>query len=234
MPRMDEEQAAGSWLPALVETSFGMLVAAAAVVHPPAAIVAAASPALGHAVLRVLQDRTRDGQAVFDEEGVTTEDVEEAMGRNEAVFDLGRQAVEGLLDARNQAHRRVLARALASGVLDDAKVEPELRVVRTVSQLDVPEILALKVLCQPRPERANPDDPDGQRYADTVFPDEARTEWGQEAMVVEEVMAKLVGLGLAYDRATVTLGGVLHWQVTEYGRLVTTRLDAEAPLPLEE
>jgi hypothetical protein len=231
---MDEEQTENSWLPALVETSFGVILAAAALVHEPASIVAAASPAVGRAVYGVLQHRASDGRAVFDEEGVTTEDVEEAMARNAAVFDLGRQAVEGVLDARDRAHRRALARALANGVLDDAKVEPELRVVRTLSQLDVPDVLALRVLCQPRPERPAPDDPNGNRHADTVFPDEARAEWGQEALVVEEVMAKLVGLGLAYDRGTITLGGVLHWQVTRYGRLVLTRLETEAAPSAEE
>ncbi len=231
---MDEEQTELAWWPALAESSFGMLLAGVAIVFPPAAVVAAASPALGHAVRRLLQDRARDGQAVFDEEGVTTEDVEQAMERNAAVFDLGRQAVEGVLDARDRAHRRALARALANGVLDDAKVEPELRVVRAVSQLDVPDVLALGVLCQPRPERPMPGEPDGRRYADTVWPDEVRGEWGQEALVIEEVMAKLVGLGLAYDRGGITMDGLLHWHATQYGRLVMARLEDEAASSSEE
>jgi hypothetical protein len=218
---------AASWLPTVAETSFGMVLAGVSVFFPPASIVAAASPVLGHAVRSLLQERALDGQEVFDDEGVTVEAVEQALESNAAMFDLGRETVEGILDARDRGQRRLLARALAKGVLDDAKVEPELRLVRTVSQLDVPDVLALKVLCEPRAERPSPEDPNGCRYADTVWPDEVRAEWGQQSLVVEEVMARLVGLGLAFDRGSITMDGLQHWHATIYGRFVFERLAAE-------
>lgn len=217
------------WLPSLAETAVGGLAVVAGIAWPPAAFAALGAPVVGAAVARQLQVRVSDGEAVLAQEGVTQTDVATAMERNAAVADLLRTSVDGVLTTRDSAQRRLLARALARGVKDDAEVEPEIRVARTVAQLDVPDLQALRVLCARRPERPHPnEDGNVRRYPDTLWPDELREEWQQSALVAEEVMAKLVGLGLAYDRGGITYGGLLHWNATDFGRAVMARLEEEA------
>lgn len=223
-----EKSSGESWLPALTETTFGVLAVVAGLAWPPAAFAAVGSPLLGEVAQR-LQARVADGEAVLQQESVTAEDVASAIAGNEAIADLLRTSVDGVMTARQQTQRRLLARALARGVKDQTRVEPELRLARTVAQLDVPDIQALQVLCVPRPERPAPgDNSDAKRYRDTLWPDELRNEWGQDALVGEEVMAKLVGLGLAYDRSGITYDGLLHWHATAFGREVIRWLETEA------
>jgi hypothetical protein len=214
---------------ALAGTAFGVAAIAAGVIFPPATVLAAAAPLVQVGAQRLLV-RVLDGEEVLEEEHVSAEDVTAAIVRNEAVLDLLRVSVGGVLASRNQAQRRLLARALARGVKDDTQVDPQLRYARTVAQMDVPEVMALRALCQDRENRQTlvPRDQEPARPANTLFPDELRREVPGLGDSAEEVMAKLVALGLAYDRAGITLDGRLHWSPTEFGRAILEALENEA------
>lgn len=222
------------WLAPVAETGFGVLAITVGLAFPPAAFAALASPVVGKAAGRWLVSRISDGEEVLQEEHVSPEDVAAAIEDNEAVADLLRTTVNGVLASRDRGQRRLLSRALAHGVKDDAQVEPELRLASVVTQLDVPDVQALLVLCRHRPERIGPTPkpdegkPPDKRQANTLWPDELAREWPEGAGVAHQVMAKLVGLGLAYDRAGIVWGGVLHWEATEFGRRVIERLLEEA------
>jgi hypothetical protein len=213
---------------ALAGTAFGVAAIAAGVIFPPATILAAAAPLVQVGAERLLR-RLTDGEDVLAEEHVTADDVAEAITRNEAVVDLLHVSVAGVLASRDRAQRRLLARALARGVKDDAQVDPQLRYARTVSQMDVPEVMALRTLCQHRENRVSlkPEDQEGARPEDTLFPDELRLAHPEFGDTAEEVMAKLVALGLAYDRAGITLDGRLHWAPTGFGRSLLSALERE-------
>lgn len=213
-------------VPVIAETGFGAIAAVVGLAWPPAAVLAAAAPLVGEAIARRIGAAVSDGEAVLSEEGVTPEIVGEAINRNEAVMDLLRTSADGVLHSRDTVHRRTLARGLARGVKDDAQVEPALRVARALAQLDVPEVVALRILCSHRPERPGPNE--RIRYADTLFPDELTAEWGQTEVVIKEVMARLVAVGLAYDLAGATMNGILHWRATDFGREVIGAIQDEA------
>ncbi len=123
------------WLPALTETTFGIVAMAVSAAWPNWGLLGARAPLAAQAMAELIGERISDGAHVLDEESVSDQDIADAIGRDAATSDVLREAANGVLTKRDRAQRRMLARSLASAVLDDAIVEPQLRYVRAVAQL---------------------------------------------------------------------------------------------------
>jgi hypothetical protein len=136
-----------------------------------------------------------DAKAVLAEEDVTADAVEDALHRDERVAGLLSPFCGEFSKQRTEPRHAYSARALANGVKGDAAtLDIETRFARTATSIDVPELRLLTVLLGPWHARTV----DGEeRQADAAWRDELVEAWPDAAGVLDAMLARLVGVGLA-------------------------------------
>jgi hypothetical protein len=88
-------------------------------------------------------------ETAADDAGCTLDDLLAEAIRHPAKLELLVQAVEGASRALHQAKVEALARIVASGIVDDTKVDEMLVMMDVVRQLELPHLLILATLAEP-------------------------------------------------------------------------------------
>ncbi|MFA9430962.1 hypothetical protein [Egicoccus sp. AB-alg2] len=191
--------------------------------HLETAVKAALSlvPGIGGALATIVGDeldrRRQSGRetAEFIIKGVADGDVLlQRLREHEQLSSIFAAAVEAGMRTTLREKRRAMAVAVSRAVLDEALVDEAQLIVAVLSDLDVPHLRALEEF---------------RRRVDAADPTRTiahhRSIESQTSGLSSPIEAALVRHGCIYSQSTAVLGGgITHWGVTYFGRMVLDEL----------
>lgn len=195
--------------------------------------------ALGrHTLERIRGQRMEDVHRALADEGVTPEQLKQAVVGDERVIDLYEAAVLAALRSSSHRKRRTLGRALATGVLKEKgwAREYELRILRGIESVEEHDLLVLDHIAgQPEHEVIIP------RAREPVRIDAGSAEYYEMKAAFDEeildfVIENLENSGLVDSSGTHFAGAPYVWVVTRLGRAVLAAFheDDDVALPNAE
>jgi hypothetical protein len=179
-----------------VDTAIGVLGVAAGASGGLAALAvwATFAPSISLGVKEMWNRRVADLNDVLAEEGLSPEMVVKALRESDVLTDMFARTMRQVVATESREKRRVLARALARVLTEDAEVDVESRILTTLSVCDVPEIRVLAIAG--RLQRQERDARSANQPKKMVCPGDILDEWHGVAAIYPAVEGTLISQGL--------------------------------------
>ena len=163
--------------------------------------------------------RLRELSVAVEDAGFDEDSVSARLSSDETLAQLTAKAAQGVVESDLAAKRKLLARAVIRALGDDADVDAEARLIRTVGDIDTVDVRVLALLADP-PDRPPPADETKRRPEGVTFPDELFARWPGLGVVASSAISTLIAAGLVENAGIGTFGGLTFWKLTSFGDAV--------------
>jgi hypothetical protein len=202
---------------------------------PELAVAVPMVSATAGALASELQRRLEDPADVLEAAGVSLKDLQDAIAKDASIATLWLSVIRGAMSSHERAQRRLLGRALANALTDDAEVDAELQVAQVAAGLSVVDIRVLALAESIPTDREEPASRgkfpmDGSTPMALTPNDVQRYEflhrWPGVGAGIDGALGILVGRGLLAPRVSMD-GALVAWGLTPFGSDMLTRLRSE-------